>query len=60
VDRLDDELLAVSRTLCGVAAALMVLGQADRAACHLDQAGDLLEERARVAARARLQMAELQ
>lgn len=58
VDSLDEELLHVAETLCGLAAAFLLVGQVDKAACHLEQASDLLEERARVAMRPRVQLAE--
>jgi hypothetical protein len=46
VEPLDQELLAVAESLCEVAAAFLILGAVDRAACHLEQASDLLAERA--------------
>jgi hypothetical protein len=51
VEPLDEELLHVARSLCAVAAAYLILDAADKAACQLEQASDLLEERARVVAR---------
>jgi len=47
VEPLDEELLHVVRSLCDVAAAFLLLGAVDRAAYHLEQASDLLAERAK-------------
>jgi hypothetical protein len=51
VEPLDEELMNVARYLCAVAAGYLLLDAADKAACQLEQASDLLEERARVVAR---------
>ena len=47
MEPLDEELLHVVRSLCEVAAAYLLLGAVSRAACHLEQASDLLAERAK-------------
>lgn len=48
---LDEELFAVARDLCAVAAVLFARGSAEKAAHQLEQAWQLLEERARIVAR---------
>jgi hypothetical protein len=61
VEPLDEELLHVARDLCAIAAVYLILGAPDEAACQLEQAADLLEERARLAALRRIRRAvELQ
>jgi hypothetical protein len=50
-DDLDEELLHVAQSLCAVAATFLVLGAPNKAACQLEQACHLLEERARLARR---------
>lgn len=58
---LDEELLYVARDLCLVAAAMFLLAAPDKAALQLEQAGDLLEERARIVSAGRARKdAELQ
>jgi hypothetical protein len=61
VEPLDEEQLHVAQYLCAVAAAYHILGADDKAACQIEQASDVLEERARVvAARERFKRLELQ
>jgi hypothetical protein len=61
VEPLDEEQLHVAQYLCAVASAYLILGANAKAACQIEQASDLLEERARVvAARERFKRLELQ
>lgn len=61
METLDDELFGVARSLCAVAAAYLLLGAGDKAACQLEHASNLLEERARIVSqRETLKPAELQ
>lgn len=53
MDPLDEELLAVARDLCAVAAAFLLLGDSEQATCQLECAMALLEERGLVTGRCR-------
>ena len=57
-EALDSELLDVARSLCDVAAACYLLGSVHRAECLLEQAADLLTERARQLSRQQISSAE--
>ena len=57
-EALDSELLDVARSLCDVAATCYLLGSVDKAACLLEQAADLLTERARQLTRRQIPSAE--
>jgi hypothetical protein len=50
VEPLDRELLHVTRALCAVAAGWFLMGLPHRGECLLEQAAELLAERARVVA----------